>query len=173
VTDTINDVFRSGALSAVIPPAPASPTAQTDNSGGPLNIRHIKRGHGFAVLTGRDANIQYSSTSWGDVAPELVLNISTSERPLFISATFSYEGGSSGETAFSFSVDNQEVTSRQYGLAAPFIASGVVLPYTLQWVATPGPGTHRIALVAKLSSGAGLGTIYCVNDVAVLTAREV
>lgn len=172
MTDTVNDVFRSGALSAVIPPAPASPTAQSDNTGGPLNIRHIKRGHAFASLTDVTGDITFSEQSWADVHPQLVVTIATSERPLLIQANFMYarDGGGS-DLAFSFSVDNQEVTGATNGLSYPYIVGGVV-PISITWVAEPGPGTHRVALVSQVIVGTS-GTIYCDNDVAVLAVREI
>lgn len=171
MTDTVNDVFRSGALSAVIPPAPASATAQSDNTGGPLNIRHIKRGHAFASLTGVTGDLTFSESSWADLHPQLVVSIATSERPILMQANFMYARGSTTDIAFSFSINNQEVTGATNGLSYPYVV-GSVVPLSIMWVAEPGPGTHRIAVVGQVIVGTS-GTIYCANDVAVLAVREI
>lgn len=167
MTDTVNDVFRSGAIGAIIPPAPASPTAQTDNSGGPLNIRHIKRGHAFAHVTGR-TDVTITSTSWVDVAPELIVRVATSDRPLLAEAAC-MALASSGTLYISLMLDGVEVSSASSGLCRAGASAVHLCP---RWVASPGQGTHTISLAAKVSSG-GSGTIYCANDVAVLAAREV
>ena len=84
MTDTVSDAFRSGSFGAIIPPAPASATAQSDNTGGPLNIRQIKRGHAFGVCTAAgDKTI--TSTSWVDVAQELIVEALDRHEDLLLS----------------------------------------------------------------------------------------
>jgi hypothetical protein len=168
VTDTVNDVFRSGAIGAIIPPAPASPTAPSDNTGGPLNIRHIKRGHAFSYCTAAgDKTI--TGTSWAEVDPALSVRVATSDRPLLVEAGC-LVASSAGTLFLSFLVDGVEVTGQAHGLTRN--TSSTVNRHAIQWVATPGQGTHTIALAAKVSTS-GSGTIYCADDVAVLAAREV
>ena len=168
MTDTVADIYRSGALVAALPPAPASSTAQSSNSGGPLNIRQIKRGHTFAVCTGaNDKTI--TGTAWADVDPLLVATLSTSERPIIIEAAF-LAAASSGTLYLSLRIDGVEVSGADNGLSRT--GSSTVLRHGLVWSAAPGAGNHTVSLCAKVSTS-GSGTIYCADDVAVLAAREV
>lgn len=168
MTDTVSDAFRSGSFGAIIPPAPASATAQSDNTGGPLNIRQIKRGHAFGVCTAAgDKTI--TSTSWVDVAQELIVPLSTSERPIVIEAAF-LAAASSGTLFVSLFIDSVEVTGAAHGLSRT--TSSTPNRQALIWSAAPGPGRHTVSLCAKVSTS-GSGTIYCADDVAVLAAREV
>lgn len=185
MSETVNDVFRSGSFGAVIPPNSASPYAQTENSGGPLNIRHIKRGHALVTMTGVTGQLVLSEPAtanpqttnpWRRVSEDLSLSIALSERPVVIQCNLTYRGGdvngsATGNLAFSFSIDDFEVTNRTYGLASPDAGTNI-LPISFTWISTPGPGTHTIALCSKVVSGEA-GTIYCDGDVVVLTAREI
>jgi hypothetical protein len=162
------DIFRSGALATLIPPAPAERDAQTSNKGGPLNIRHIRRGHAFASLTGRASNISVTSTSWAEPSTVLAFTLNTSERPLMIESRVR-AGASSGTIYLTLLIDGIPVTPAKNGLCS---AGSTALHLCPLWVASPGQGTHRISLAAKVSTS-GSGTIHCVDDVAVLTAREV
>lgn len=160
------DIFRSGALSTLIPPAPASADAQTSNQGGPLNIRHIRRGYGVSVLTGRTANKAITADVWTDVDYELAFTISTSERPLLIEARLT--GASTNAMYVSFSIDG-DVVGAKNGLCRLATAEEMLCP---MWLSVPGAGRHRVSLVARVPSSES-GTIYCVDDVAVIAAREV
>lgn len=162
------DIFRSGALATLIPPAPASDLAQSSNQGGPLNIRHIRRGHAFVWLTARTSNRTITSTTWSDVDPALRFAIHCSGRPLLIEARVR-ANTSSGTIYLSIALDDAEVSRVPSGLDQ--VGATARMSPTL-WVAEPTPGLHSVSLVAKVSAS-GSGTIYCVNDVAVLTAREV
>lgn len=185
MSETVNDVFRSGSFGAVIPPNSASPYAQTENTGGPLNIRHIKRGHALVTLTNVSGQLVQSEPEtvdpwtvnpWRRVSEDLSLTMAVSERPVVIQCNLTYRGGdangsATGNLAFSFSIDDFEVTNRTYGLASPDAGTNII-PISFTWIATPGPGTHTIALCSKVVSGTA-GTIYCDGDVVVLTAREI
>lgn len=185
MSETVNDVFRSGSFGAVIPPNSASPHAQTENTGGPLNIRHIKRGHALITLTNVSGQIVISEAAtsnpqttnqWRHVSEDLKLSLSVSERPIVVQCNLTYRGGdangsATGNLAFSFAIDDFEVTNRTYGLASPDAGTNI-LPISFTWIATPGVGTHTISLVSKVVSGTA-GTIYCDGDVVVLTAREI
>ena len=184
MSETVSDVFRSGAFGAVIPPNAASPYAQTENSGGPLNIRHIKRGHALVTLTNVNGQLVQSEPAtsnpqttnpWRRVSEDLSLTLAVSERPIVIHCNLTYQGGDlvggTGNLAFSFAIDDFEVTNRTYGLASPDAGTNI-LPISFTWIATPGVGTHTISLVTKVVSGTA-GTIYCDGDVVVLTAREI
>lgn len=164
MSDTVNDVFRSGAIGAVIPPAPASAFAQSDNTGGPLNIRHIKRGHTVATLTA-DGDQSISDSKWTDI---LQTQIATSDRPVVVEAScMAY--ASAGTVYVSFALNGNEVTDVDNGIAR---AGSTVLHLSPMWVINPGPGVHTVALCARVSTS-GSGTIYCADDVIVLAAREV
>lgn len=160
------DIFRSGALATLIPPAPAEPDAQTSNQGGPLNIRHIRRGFAVTALTGRTDDKNITSDTWADVDYETTLTISTSERPLLIEARLTCV--STDVMYVSFLV-NGDVVGGRNGLCRVGTDDALLCP---MWLMTPGTGTHRVSLVAKVAPSES-GTIYCVDDVAVLTAREV
>lgn len=160
------DIFRSGSLSTLIPPAPAGPDAQTSNQGGPLNIRHIRRGYGVGVLTGRTANKSITSETWQDVDYETAFSVATSDRPLLIEARLTCV--STGTMYVSLAVNGNVVGGRN-GLCRVGTTDEFLAPL---WIATPDTGRHRISLVAKVAPTQS-GTIYCVDDVAVLTAREV
>lgn len=162
------DIFRSGALSTLIPPSPAQADAQSTNQGGPLNIRHIRRGHEFASVTGRSANITVTGTSFAQVDQALAFTVESSDRPLLIDARL-MALASTGTLFVTLLIDGLPVTPASSGLARAGSTAAHLCP---TWVARPGTGAHRIALAAKVSA-AGSGTIYCTNDVAVLTAREV
>lgn len=173
-------IFRSGELGSIIPPAPASPDAQSVNTGGPLNIRHIRRGVAWALL-GKDAVV--TSTSW---IPVWSVTVSTSGRPVLMEASF-IASMETGRLSYSFSVDGVEVTGKTYGLGSTdFLyvyndpATGYLYPpYNMHpvWMAEPGAGTHTISLVAKASPQGGYsgwGTLFGgTNDAAILIAREV
>lgn len=161
------DIFRSGALATLIPPAPAEALAQTSNKGGPLNIRHIRRGLATGVLTGRSADKTITSETFDDVDYETTLTVSTSERPLLIEARL-MAVAVTGTLYVTFSVNGSPVGGSN-GLCRVSTDDQMLSP---MWILTPGQGTHRISLVAKVSP-TDSGTIYCVGDVVVLTAREV
>ena len=185
MSETVNDVFRSGSFGAVIPPNSASPFAQSENTGGPLNIRHIKRGHAITTLTNFGGQIVVSEppaenpsivNNWRVVSEDLKVTLSVSERPVVIQCNLTYRGGdiggpATGNLAFSFAVDDFEVTNRRYGLASPDAGTNI-LPISFTWIQALGAGTHTISLVAKVVDGTA-GTIYCDGDVVVLTAREI
>lgn len=164
MSDTVNDVFRSGAIGAVIPPAPASAYAQSENTGGPLNIRHIKRGHTVATRTA-DGDQSVSNSKWTDI---LSAPIATSDRPVLIEAScMGY--ASPGTVYVSFMLNGNEVTNVDNGIAR---AGSTVAHLAPVWVLSPGPGVHTVALCARVSTS-GSGTIYCADDVIVLAAREI
>lgn len=160
------DIFRSGALSTLIPPAPASADAQTSNQGGPLNIRHIRRGYNVGVLTERTANKAITSDLWADVDHNLAFTVATSERPLLIEARLT--GVATNAMYVSFSI-NGDVVGSKNGLCRLGTSDTMLCP---MWLTAPGAGRQRISLVAKVPVGQS-GTIYCVDDVAVIAAREV
>ena len=162
------DSARSGAFGASIPPSPARADAQSSNQGGPLNIRHIRRGHDFTALTGRSSNISVATTTWQEVSPSLALTVDTSERPLLAEARVT-ASVSTGALYLTILLDGRPVTSASNGLAYAGSTQATVAP---MWVTIPGTGSHRISLAARVTTNTS-GTIYCVNDVAVLTAIEV
>lgn len=162
------DTTRSGAFGVTIPPSPASAEAQGINQGGPLNIRHIRRGYEFVSVTGRASNISVSTTTWREVDQALAFTIATSERPLIIEARATCNV-SSGSLYLNLMVDGVPVTSATSGLAVVGSTATSMAP---MWSLTPGTGSHRVSLAARVTTSTS-GTIYCVNDVAVLTAREV
>lgn len=164
MSDTVNDVFRSGAIGAVIPPAPASAYAQSENTGGPLNIRHIKRGHTVATRTA-DGDQTVDDSKWTAV---ISAPIATSDRPVLIEAScVAY--ASTGTVYVSFMLNGDEVTDVDNGIAR---AGSTVAHLSPLWVLAPGPGVHTVALCARVSTS-GSGTIYCADDVVVLAAREI
>lgn len=181
-------IFRSGELGSVIPPAPASADAQSTNTGGPLNIRHIRRGHAVNTkpVTLNDATngsytLNYLATSWQTIPGGLT--VSSSGRPLIIDAGIMVGIEESSALDMSFMVDGVEVTGRTYGLARKFPDWNDAGTYgyghlRFFWVVeNPTPGTHTVNLAAKLYSpysSAGVGYLYAgTSDMAILAAREI
>lgn len=113
-------------------------------------ISGVSRGH-FRKEYGGASDITVSSTSFTDLkSPELVASMICTGRPVVLECNITaLEDGPSGSTAFSFSIDGDEVTGRTNGCYYTDLTNGIVIGASFSWELTPDPGSHVFSVVVK------------------------